>query len=328
MLLYQTMTQSSNTAKAYLVEVVADHAGRRIDNFLMSLLPDLPRSRIYRMLRKGEVRVNRGRTRQDYRLQAGDMVRVPPVTRQDRPPVCPHPEALSRLEAAIIYQDEVLLALDKPSGMAVHGGTGLRWGVIEALRQQRQGQDDYLELVHRLDLETSGCLLLAKTPPALRALHRQLREDRMEKSYLALLCGHLDVSGEVVVEQPLARGSAGGERIMTIRDNGKPARTRFRVLKNFTLATLVEAIPETGRTHQIRVHARHLGHPLAGDRKYGSRAGNDALRAFGLRRLALHAASLHLHHPVTGEELFLDTPLSGDLRAVIDRLEREAEEGH
>ncbi len=319
------MTGSSNPARARLVEVAADHAGRRLDNFLMGLLPGIPRSRIYRMVRKGEVRVNRGRARQDYRLKAGDLVRVPPLRHDEKRTTVPGASVLETLEAAVIYQDQALLALNKPSGMAVHGGTGLSWGVIEAMRQREGAGDAFLELVHRLDRETSGVLLLARTPPALRELHRQLRNDTMHKRYLALLCGDLQASEEILVDQPLARASAGGERLMVVHEEGRPARTRFRVLRRFGPATLVEAVPETGRTHQIRVHARHLGHPLAGDRKYATREHNAPLKALGLRRLALHAAALTLRHPENGRELRIEAPLAEDLEALIEHLEGRRE---
>jgi len=305
---------------ARLVTITDGQAGQRIDNFLTRHLKGVPRSLIYRILRKGEVRVNKGRIRPDYRLQVGDQVRVPPVrtasAEQRRIP----DGVVQRLADALLYEDAAVLALDKPAGLAVHGGSGLAFGIIEALRQARP-ELAFLELAHRLDRDTSGCLLLAKSRPVLLALQDQSRTGQMDKRYLALAAGAWP-AGLSRVSAPLRKNSlAGGERMVVVAKDGRAAVTGFRVLQRFAAATLVEARLETGRTHQIRVHAAHAGHPLAGDGKYGDADLNRRLRKLGLTRLFLHAQALGFRHPDSGEEMLLSTPLPRELQAVLDRLE-------
>jgi 23S rRNA pseudouridine955/2504/2580 synthase len=311
-----------------LVPVGPEQAGQRIDNFLATRLKGVPKSRIYRILRRGEVRVNRGRVRPDYRLVSGDQVRIPPLRMaqpdgRERTP--PGRHTLAALERAVLYEDERLLALDKPAGLAVHGGSGVAHGVIEALRAARP-EARFLELVHRLDRDTSGCLLIAKRRSALRALHEALREGRVEKTYLTLLAGHWQ-GGSFDVTAPLARNQLrSGERVVRVDAAGKASQTTFAPREllghGASAASLMEVRLGTGRTHQIRVHAQHIGHPMAGDEKYGDDAFNRTLRALGLRRLFLHAARLVLPAPPWDERLVIEAPLPRELRAVLEALGR------
>lgn len=310
-----------NTPKTQvrIVEISAEDADQRIDNYLLRILKGVPRSMIYRLLRKGEVRVNRGRIKPDYRLDAGDQVRIPPVrTSQEKPkPGAQHGQALAR---QILFEDERLLVIDKPAGMAVHGGSGVSFGVIEALRAA-QPEARFLELVHRLDRETSGCLILAKRRSALRALHEQMRADALDKRYFALIKGRF--TNELQrVSAPLRKNLLkGGERIVEVAADGKAARTDFRALELYPGSSLVEADLRTGRTHQIRVHAAHIGHPLAGDEKYGDSAFNRQLRERGLRRLFLHAHFLAFDHPVSGERIQVSSPLPSELRNLLENIQ-------
>ncbi|MBP8283124.1 MAG: RluA family pseudouridine synthase [Chromatiaceae bacterium] len=304
-----------------LVSIDAELAGQRIDNFLLAKAKGVPRSHVYRILRRGEVRVNKGRVKPDYRLQPGDLVRIPPLrTVEPRPPGQAPESRLRGLAGAILYEDERLLVLDKPAGLAVHGGSGLSFGLIEAMRQMRPGAE--LELVHRLDRDTSGCLLLAKRASTLRDLHRLMRENGVEKRYLALLVRPLP-RPEMTLDAPLLKNTLkSGERVVRVDTaQGKPARTQFRRLRRLGDLDLVEARLITGRTHQIRVHAAHLGAPVAGDEKYGDEAANKALRAQGLRRLFLHATSLSLQPAHLDQPLRLQAPLPTELEALLARLE-------
>lgn len=297
--------------------VTPDEAGQRIDNFLMRILKGMPKSMIYRILRKGEVRVNKGRIKPEYRLSSDDVVRIPPVRVSDKQPThnAKHVEILSD---RILFEDDRLLILNKPAGMAVHGGSGISSGVIEALRAARP-QAHYLELVHRLDRETSGCLLIAKKRSMLRALHELLREGRVGKYYLALVQGNW--TKKRWIDAPLRKNQLqGGERIVRVSENGKSARSCFRPLEQYPGATLVEVELDTGRTHQIRVHAQHAGHPLAGDDKYGDDAFNEQMKQQGLKRLFLHAHRISLQLP-DGKDIDVSTPLDAELRAVLDRLQ-------
>ncbi len=302
-----------------MLQVEAEDAGQRIDNFLMRHLKGAPRSLIYRILRRGEVRVNKGRIKPEYRIQAGDQVRVPPVRTAAPTPSNVGEGAGDRLEQRILYEDERLLVIDKPAGMAVHGGSGLSYGVIEALRAARPDAH-FLELVHRLDRETSGCLLIAKKRSELRMLHELLRERTVEKRYLALVKGCWDL-GDKRIKAPLLKNQLrSGERIVTVDPEGKAADSRFRPLEIFNEASLVEVDLGSGRTHQIRVHGAHVGHPLAGDEKYGDEIFNRRMRELGLRRLFLHAHSIGFRDPVNGREINVSTPLPAELRAVLDKL--------
>lgn len=305
-----------------MVQVEAGYEGQRIDNFLLNLLRGVPRSYIYRILRRGEVRVNKGRIKASYRLNEGDLVRVPPVRMAEKSSSSgAGPRQLEMIEQSIIYQDKRLLVLNKPSGMAVHGGSGLSFGVIEALRQLRPEERE-MELVHRLDRDTSGCLMVARRRSALRQLHALIRGDGIDKRYLALVAGkwHRD---RVVVNEPLLKNTMrGGERIVIVDPLGKPSVTHFRVRERFPGCTLVEAKLITGRTHQIRVHAAHLGTPILGDVKYGDDAANKAMRNRGLKRLFLHAESLRFTWPETAEELAFQAPMEPALIKLLSDLRR------
>ena len=302
------------------LEIEESQEGQRLDNFLQKVLGEVPRSRVYRIIRKGEVRVNGGRAAPDTRLHAGDKVRIPPVQLLPRSdPARPTGDALEAVRQAIVYEDERVLVLDKPAGMAVHGGSGVSYGVIEALRALKP--DDKLELAHRLDRDTSGCLIVARNTPTLRTLHALLREGgAFEKRYLALLKGHWNL-GKKRIDIPLRTDlRVGGERTVKVDPSGKPSVSEFRPVQFFGKhATLVEVAIHTGRTHQIRVHAQHAGHPVAGDEKYGDEAFNAELTILGLRRMFLHASSVSFEWP-SGGEFSVNTPLPAELAAVIDRL--------
>lgn len=314
-------TETTNLpAKVRQVSVSADEAGQRIDNFLLRYLKGVPRSHIYRILRRGEVRVNKGRIKPQYKVQAGDTVRIPPVRLENTTRQRLVPERLPAIEARILFENSHLLVLNKPSGIAVHGGSGLSYGVIEALRALRPAAP-YLELVHRLDRDTSGCLLIAKRRSALRALHAQLRAGEVAKHYLALVQGDW-VGGPRKVEAPLKKNHLqGGERVVRVQADGKPAVTLIQPVSRYTGATLVEVRLETGRTHQIRVHAAHIGHPLAGDDKYGDTDFNRRMKAHGLRRLFLHAHMLEFTDPASDTTVNISAPLDAELKGVLDELE-------
>lgn len=300
------------------LNVDSDQAGQRIDNFLRTLLKGVPKSMIYRILRKGEVRVNKKRVKPEYKLQADDLIRVPPI-RVSEAPEGPSPklEKVATLESHILFEDDRLLVMNKPSGLAVHGGSGLSFGMIEGLRSLRP-QDKFLELVHRLDRDTSGCILIAKKRSALRHLHEQLREGKMDKRYNALVEGQWPANRFKVKAPLLKNVLQSGERIVNVHDAGKPSETRYRILEQFDGATLVEASPITGRTHQIRVHSLHAGHPIACDPKYGSATFDALAKKKGLNRLFLHAASLRILHPKTDEPMTFKAPLDDVLTRTLE----------
>lgn len=295
-------TPLENSSSAQFDLVSEDQAGQRIDNYLLTRLKGAPRTLIYRILRKGEVRVNKGRIKPDYRLQAGDSVRIPPVRLPEpNEPVLVGQGILQALESNILYEDKALIVVNKPAGLAVHGGSGLNFGVIEAMRQLRPALDQ-LELVHRLDRDTSGCLMIAKRRSMLRHLHAALRGDDdgdgVTKRYIALVRGRWPATVKRV-HAPLQKNNLrSGERMVEVNAEGKESLTEFSVLQRFgDMATLVEARPITGRTHQIRVHAKHAGHPIAGDPKYGDDDFSQRIRELGGKRLFLHAASLSAQLP-------------------------------
>lgn len=314
--------QARETRCVRHLRISADQAGQRIDNFLLRELKGVPRSRVYRLLRKGEVRVNGGRAQPTYRLLEGDTVRLPPVrssARGEAPP--PSARVEQRLEQAVLHEDSELIVLDKPTGLAVHGGSGLAYGVVEAMRRMRP-DCPALDLAHRLDRDTSGCLVLAKRRSMLRRIHALLREGAMDKRYLALVGGALPAD-VMPVEAPLApvRGP-GGETRMRVSGDGKPARSVFRRRRRYPGYTLAEVELHTGRMHQIRVHAAHLGHAVAGDSRYGDPESDRGLRTLGLRRLFLHAARLAFE-PEPGRRLEVEAPLAPDLQAVLAQLEEQ-----
>lgn len=303
-------------------EVSEDEAGQRLDNFVHKHLGDIPRSRVYRVIRKGEVRVNGHRAGPDTRLQAYDKIRIPPV--RVRPPEevgRPSADLQETLRKSIIYEDAKLLVLDKPSGIAVHGGSGISFGVIEGLRALRP--DEHLELAHRLDRDTSGCLIVAKSTAVLRVVHALLREEEttFEKRYLTLLQGQWDL-GKKRIDAPLRTDTrVSGERTVRVDASGKPSLSEFRPVQFFgKRATLMEVSLLTGRTHQIRVHAQHAGHPVAGDEKYGDEAFNESMHALGLNRMFLHAHSVSFDWP-EGGQFSVNTPLPPELSQVVEQLE-------
>ena len=305
------------------VEAQEGDDGQRLDNFLLRTLGAVPRSLVYRILRTGEVRVNGRRAKPAYRLAAGDRVRLPPLQDAGRKQDSTQAKAPSKslrdfVTAAVIHEDRDLIVVNKPAGVAVHGGSGVSFGVIEALRAVHP-QVKELELVHRLDRETSGCLLVAKRRAVLRDLHAQLRERQMQKRYLALVAGRWPF-GEKTIDLPLKTNlKQGGERVVRVHSEGQDAVTTFKPIEQFgKVATLLDVDLGTGRTHQIRVHAAHAGYPVAGDAKYGNREKDAKLKAYGLSRMFLHAASLTFRR---GDEPFTATaPLPAELQAVLEKL--------
>jgi len=300
--------------------ITADEAGQRIDNFLMRHFKAVPRSRVYRLLRKGEVRVNRKRVDAEYRIAAGDEVRLPPVRIDSGDePGRPSSSLTELIERAVIYQDKHLLVLDKPAGVAVHGGSGMSFGVIEALRASRPRET--LELVHRLDRDTSGCLAIARDRATLTALHALIRQSGMHKTYLALVSGNWQL-GTKRIDAPLATDNRQhGERHVRVAAAGKDSVSIFKPVQFFgNFATLMEVDIPTGRTHQIRVHAAFAGHPLLGDDKYGDRERNAELKRHGLKRTFLHAQSIAFDWPGSGVPFHVSAPLPAELAAVLDAI--------
>ncbi len=297
------------------LEIDESGAGQRIDNFLFRHLKGVPKSHVYRILR-GEVRVNKKRVDQTYRLQLGDLLRIPPIRVAERPEA----EYVPAAEFPILYEDDALLAVNKPSGTAVHGGSGVSFGVIEQLRRARP-QAKFLELVHRLDRETSGVLLVAKKRSALTGLHEIMREGNSDKRYYALVLGQWR-NARQHVKLPLHKfDTPQGEKRVMVHEDGLHAHTVFNLVKGWPEFSLLEAELKTGRTHQIRVHLSHLGFPIAGDDKYGDFACNKELAKRGLKRMFLHAHSISFNHPLTGEPLNITAPLPKELQAFVDRLD-------
>ncbi|WP_045770127.1 RluA family pseudouridine synthase [Xanthomonas albilineans] len=314
------------TSAVRILKVPEDRAGQRVDNFLLGQLKGAPRSLIYKLMRSGQVRVNGGRTKAERKLEVGDEVRIPPVRLHEEGEKTAPPAAfMERLEAAIVYEDARLLALNKPSGVASHGGSGISFGAIETLRALRPNQT--LELVHRLDRDTSGLLIVAKKRSALTELQTLMREDDqvqgrgIGKRYLTLLVGRLP-DGTMTVEVPLHIGlRQGGERHVQVHAAGKPSLSHFRMLERRGGHSYCEVRIETGRTHQIRVHAQHLGYPVAGDDKYGDPEVNKRLREhIGLKRLFLHAASLEFTLDGGKAPYLLNAPLADELSEALSRL--------
>jgi 23S rRNA pseudouridine955/2504/2580 synthase len=305
-------------APASLVVVDERHSAQRVDNFLLRTLRGVPRSHVYRLLRGGEVRVNSRRVDATYRLQPGDRVRIPPVRQGAPAPRAPRAPRTTGFRVA--FEDDALLVIDKPAGVAVHGGSGVSFGVIEALRAERP-QARFLELVHRIDRETSGLLVLAKKRQALVALHAALREGRVTKRYLVLVKGGWREPRRDVVLPLRKRVTPAGERRVSVTDGGQASRTRFRLLERCGGFALLEATLETGRTHQIRVQLAHLGFPVAGDDKYGDFELNRRLAKQGLKRMFLHAHELAFAHPLTGAPVALTAPLPPELARFVSELQ-------
>nr|WP_277611178.1 23S rRNA pseudouridine(955/2504/2580) synthase RluC [Microbulbifer celer] len=312
--------QSGVSNGVQFLTVPQELEGQRIDNYLQARLKGVPRSRVYRILRKGEVRVNKGRVKAEYRLKAGDVVRVPPIRTSEQPQQAVAGEQLRRvLEQSILFDEGGLLVVNKPSGLAVHGGSGVRLGLIEALRQMYP-ESPFLELVHRLDRDTSGAIMVARKRSVLLHIQKALRSSGgVGKSYLALAIGKWP-RGRKLVEAPLRKNTLkSGERIVVVDGDGKPSQTRFQVEERLPGATLVSAEPITGRTHQIRVHAQFVGCPLAGDSKYAPDEVNSEFRAVGLKRLFLHSQNVRCTLP-DGRKVDVAAPLPPELESVLERM--------
>jgi 23S rRNA pseudouridine955/2504/2580 synthase len=313
------MTDTGQKTPARFVTIAADMADRRLDNFLLAELKGLPRTRVYRMIRGGEVRVNKGRVKPSYRLIAGDRVRIPPHVSAVRQERIAAPAQASAIVERIIYEDGALLVLDKPSGLAVHGGSGISFGAIELLRAART-EGRFLELVHRLDRDTSGVLLFAKKRSALRRLHEQFRDSGVSKLYTALLHGRWEGGGRSI-DLPLeVKHRKNGERFVRVShsDGGKPALSHFSLQQNYSAHCLMDVRIETGRTHQFGVHAAELKHPVVGDTRYAPDQSNPE----GVRRLFLHAAELTIEHPDTGARCSFSAPLEAKLSAALEHLDQ------
>ena len=314
-----------------LITVAEHEAGQRLDNYLIKILKGVPKSHIHRIIRAGEVRLNKKRCKPDSRIQTGDLLRIPPVRTAEKQRSSENrAQAVPAREFTIIYEDDALLVIDKPAGIAVHGGSGVSFGVIEQIRRARP-EARYLELVHRLDKDTSGLLMIAKKRNALVKLHEAIRNDHPKKIYLALGVGKLP-NDRFHVKLPLFKYTgAQGEKMVRVSEDGQSAHTIFRVLNRFSddllhqvglsHLTLVQATLKTGRTHQIRVHLQSQQCPIAGDERYGDYQANKRLQKLGLKRMFLHAAELHLAHPLTGEKLILKAPLPQDLAQFVLMLE-------
>ena len=310
-------TPSTTTTKVQMLEITTDNDGQRIDNYLMSKLKGLPRSRIYKILRSGEVRVNKGRIKPSHRLSSGDIVRIPPVRLSESK----HPDIPDRLieeiKNAVLFENDDLLIINKPAGLAVHSGSGVAFGIIDILRAE-QFANTFIELVHRLDRQTSGCLVLAKSRPALTQLSALFNSSHdIKKQYLTLTKGHWP-DGENRIDAPLSKSEIkSGERMVTINPNGKTAVSLFKTVEQFRDCSLVEVTLLTGRTHQIRVHAASEGHPVAGDEKYGDKIFNRDLRIAGLNRMFLHAREIRFE---LNDLINVTAPLDNTLKNMIENL--------
>ena len=324
-----------DNSRVQIIAINDSHAGQRVDNFLLSKLKGVPKSRIYRLLRKGEVRVNKGRIKPYHKLLLGDKVRIPPIrtaASESKKIFTPNPQFVSLLENSVVYENGHLLVINKPSGLAVHGGSGISFGLIECLRQMRP-QQHFLELVHRLDKETSGCVMVAKKRSALRHLQEQLRSGKITKIYHALVAGCWPRQCRSI-DQPLVKNQLiSGERIVKPAQINMPgvksSLTEYKIIKLYQHASLIEAKPITGRTHQIRVHCQCAGHPIVGDAKYGDEAVNKRFRSIGLKRLFLHAFRLEFTLPGSAEtaashesddKIIVEAPLDDDLTAICKQL--------
>jgi 23S rRNA pseudouridine955/2504/2580 synthase len=305
---------SGDGKAASWIEVTEDEAGQRIDNYLLARLKGVPKSHIYRVLRSGEVRVNSGRVQASRRVAAGDRIRIPPIRLAERNESAPAPH----FRLPILFEDDAFLAIDKPSGLAVHGGSGVAHGVIESLRSMRP-EARYLELVHRLDRETSGVLLVAKRRPALTGLHEMIRTRAIDKRYVVAVAGRFRNEMQRVRAALAKRTLADGGKHVSVSESGQEAETVFRRMARGTEFSLLEAELLTGRTHQIRVHLAHLKHPVLGDDKYGDFELNRRLRKEGLKRMFLHARALAFAHPISGEAMRIESALPKDLEEFWQR---------
>jgi 23S rRNA pseudouridine955/2504/2580 synthase len=300
-------------ARATWLEVGEEGVAQRIDNFLLRILKGVPKSHVYRVLRSGEVRVNSGRIKPEYRLKAGDKIRIPPIRIAEKKPQTAKPLGLP-----VVFEDACLIVIDKPSGVAVHGGSGVSFGVIESLRAERP-EAKFLELAHRLDRDTSGLLIVAKKRSALVELHRMLREGLIEKTYLAVAKGIPARKSFDITESLHKYVTAQGERRVAVREDGKTAATKVKVLKQHAPFSLLEVRLMTGRTHQIRVHLAHAGHPVLGDDKYGDFPLNRELAKQGVKRLMLHASTLSFKHPLSGAALAFEAVVPAEMKSCIEQ---------
>lgn len=311
-----SLAMNKVTSTVSYVEVSQDRDGQRLDNFLSARLKGLPRSVIYRIIRTGQVRVNGGRAKPATRLVAGDMVRIPPASIRENKPGDIPPAVLELLRQSVCYEDQGVMVIDKPAGMAVHSGSGLAWGVVDVVRKLRPGKN--IDLVHRLDRETSGCLLLALDGDALRDLNMQIKNKQVEKRYLCLMDGKLE-RDVVEVNQPIGKYERSGQRFMRVDSQGKPAHTTFRLLQKYGSCSYVEAQLHTGRTHQIRVHAAHIGAPLVGDKRYSPAPRQKFWKAEGVRRMFLHAHQI-CFYTRDGEVQLVNSQLPGELSHLLEKL--------
>lgn len=315
---------NSKPIKPYFVEVDDSRAGQRLDNFLLTHLKGVPKTHIYRIIRKGEVRVNKSRAKPATRLQTGDSVRIPPVRQTAKTELNVSHEKYAFLQKAILFEDDALLVLNKPSGMAVHAGSGIQVGVIEAFRALRPNEK-FIELVHRLDRETSGCLVLAKKASVLKQLHEDfknnsLKTPTLDKRYLTLVKGQWRGDQRRVTKALNTQAKRQGERIVVVDKQGSYASSIFTPVSVSATSSLLEVKLLTGRTHQVRVHALSENHPVAGDDKYGDRVFNRQLKGQGLNRLFLHAASIGFKHPVSAQMMQIRAPLPEELTKVLSNL--------
>lgn len=302
------------------VEASSEDAGQRLDNFLLRVLKGVPKTLIYRIIRKGEVRVNKGRAQASQRLEAGDLIRIPPVKVASKgEEIIPPEQQISKIEKLILFEDKDLLVVNKPAGMAVHGGSGVDWGLVELVRQARP-LARRIELAHRLDRDTSGVIILAKKVSVLRSLHDQFRANQVLRKYKALLVGAWP-ENLYKVDLPLRRFNLeSGERRVEVHSSGKPSESRFKLLEKFTQASLVEVQLITGRTHQIRVHSQANSHPIVGDDKYGKPKDNQVFKELGIDFLALHSYQVGFKHPVSDEWIEIEAPFFTGFEQAINKL--------
>ncbi len=317
-----TPTETQKPQVRYIT-IDSEDAGQRVDNFLVRTLKGVPKSHIYRLLRKGEIRANKKRIKPEYKLNDQDILRIAPIRISEKTDtVSTKLNVVTNLEKHILFEDERLIVINKPSGMAVHGGSGLSFGLIEALRALRP-EARMLELVHRLDRDTSGCLVIAKKRSALRNLHEQLRNKTVQKFYHALVKGKWSAKITRVTEGLKKNDLKSGERVVVVDNiNGKESETRYKILQQYNNATLVRAFPVTGRTHQIRVHCQAKGHSIACDAKYGNEVFDEEMKSIGLKRLFLHAASIEFTHPLSNERIKIEAPLDAELQKTLNKLEK------
>lgn len=311
------------------IEATSEDVGQRLDNFLMRQFRNVPKTLIYKIIRKGEVRINKGRVKQNTRLKEGDIVRIPPIRVPEKTVTKVPFGQMQRIENNILFEDNDLMVINKPSGIAVHGGSGIDFGLIEILREMRP-LAKRMELVHRLDRDTSGCILIAKKAMVLRELHAQIREDKMVKEYITLLAGKWDKSKNKI-DLPLMKNTLqSGERMVKVDVNGKASISFFNAIASYPSSDLVTVRLKTGRTHQIRVHALSEGCPVVGDDKYGDRSANKEMKKLGMKRLALHAQFLSFRHPnIENEEdswMKIEAPLHDDFKKTIANLNKQKEE--